>query len=403
MMTKLDIPQPEGGIARSVEEALAVARKIGFPLMVRPSFVLGGRGMETVYDEKMLLDYAQAAVEVSPEYPMLIDKFLEHAIETEVDAIADGEDVYIGAVMEHIELAGIHSGDSACVIPTRTISAQSLADIEEYTKRIATAFKVVGLMNIQYAIANGKVFILEANPRASRTVPLVSKVTGVPIAKVATKVMLGKKLRDLLDLGWSKRAIPYFGVKEAVFPFDKFPDVDPVLGPEMKSTGEVLGMAPSFGLAFYKAEEAAGMKLPTEGTVLLSVADKDKDEILEVASRLNKLGFTIHATKGTKAFLDKHGVKADLALKLHEGRPNITDGIRNGQIHLIINTPFGWKGKHDDSYIRQAAIQYKIPYITTTAAALATVAGIETVKCGQAEVKSLQDYHELLGVSKRQL
>jgi carbamoyl-phosphate synthase large subunit len=400
MMTELGIPQPDGGIARSVEEALEVARKIGFPLMVRPSFVLGGRGMEIVYDEKMLFDYAQAAVEVSPEYPMLIDKFLEHAIETEVDAIADGEDVYIGAVMEHIELAGIHSGDSACVIPTRTISEQSLAEIEEYTKRIADAFKVVGLMNIQYAIANGKVYILEANPRASRTVPLVSKVTGVPIAKVATKVMLGKKLRDLLNLEWSKRAIPYFGVKEAVFPFDKFPDVDPVLGPEMKSTGEVLGIAPSFGLAFYKAEEAAGMRLPSEGTVLLSVADKDKEEIFDVASRLNKLGFTIHATKGTKAFLDSHGIKADLALKLREGRPNITDEICNGQIQLIINTPFGWKGKYDDSYIRQAAIQYKIPYITTTAAALATVAGIEMVKCGHAEVKSLQEYHESLGLTK---
>ncbi|RZN34556.1 MAG: carbamoyl-phosphate synthase large subunit [Methanophagales archaeon ANME-1-THS] len=402
MMTKLDIPQPEGGIARSVEEALEAGRKIGFPLMVRPSFVLGGRGMETVYNEQMLLDYAQAAVEVSPEYPMLIDKFLEHAIETEVDAIADGEDVYIGAVMEHIELAGIHSGDSACVIPPRTISEEHLRKIEEYTKRIADAFKVVGLMNIQYAIANGKVYILEANPRASRTVPLVSKVTGVPIAKVATKVMLGKKLRELLDLNWSKRPIPYFGVKEAVFPFDKFPDVDPVLGPEMKSTGEVLGIAPSFGLAFYKAEEAAGMRLPTEGTVLLSVADKDKDEILEVATRLNKLGFTIHATRGTRAFLDAHGVKADLALKLHEGRPNITDEIRNGQIQLIINTPFGWKGKLARFHLRQAAIQYKIPYITTTAAALATVAGIETVKCGQAEVKSLQEYHELLGLRKKE-
>lgn len=404
MMTKLDIPQPEGGTARSVEEALKVARRIGFPLMVRPSFVLGGRGMEIVYDEKMFLEYAQTAVDVSPEYPMLIDRFLEHAIETEVDAIADGEDVYIGAVMEHIELAGIHSGDSACVIPSRTISEKHLRKIEEYTKRIADAFRVVGLMNIQYAIANDTVYILEANPRASRTVPLVSKVTGVPIAKVATKVMLGMKLREILkSLDRGDKALPYFGIKEAVFPFDKFPDVDPVLGPEMKSTGEVLGIAPSFGLAFYKAEEAASMKLPIEGTVLLSVADKDKDEILEVATRLNKLGFTIHATRGTKAFLDTNGVKADLALKLHEGRPNITDEIRNGQIQLIINTPFGWKGKHDDSYIRQAAIQYKIPYITTTAAALATVAGIETVKCGQAEVKSLQEYHELLGLSKKEL
>ncbi len=401
MMTKLGIPQPEGGTARSVEEALKVARRIGFPLMVRPSFVLGGRGMEIVYDEKMFLEYAQTAVDVSPEYPMLIDKFLEHAIETEVDAIADGEDVYIAAVMEHIELAGIHSGDSACVIPSRTISEEQLRKIEEYTKKIAGAFRVVGLMNIQYAIANDTVYILEANPRASRTVPLVSKVTGVPIAKVATKVMLGKKLREILkSLDRGDKALPYLGIKEAVFPFDKFPDVDPVLGPEMKSTGEVLGMAPSFGLAFYKAEEAASMKLPTEGTVLISVADKDKEEILEVATRLNTLGFTIRATRGTKAFLDSNGVKADLALKLNEGRPNITDEIRNGQIQLIINTPFGWKGKHDDSYIRQAAIQYKIPYITTTAAALATVAGIETVKCGQAEVKSLQEYHELLKIEK---
>ncbi|RJS77760.1 carbamoyl-phosphate synthase large subunit [Methanophagales archaeon] len=394
MMTKLGIPQPEGGTARSVEEALAVARKIGFPVMVRPSFVLGGRGMEVVYDEKMLLDYAKAAVEVSPEYPMLIDKFLEHAIETEVDAIADGEDVYIAAVMEHIELAGVHSGDSACVIPPRNISKQNLAKIEEYTKKIADAFEVVGLMNIQYAIANGRVYILEANPRASRTVPLVSKVTGVPIAKIATKVMLGKKLKDSVNLDLSKKEIPYSGVKEAVFPFNMFPDVDPVLGPEMKSTGEVMGIAPSFGLAFYKAQEAAGMKLPTEGTVLISVADKDKEEILEVALRLKKLGFKILATSGTKAYLSKNGIESDLALKLNEGRPDITDDIRKGRIQLVINTPIGRKGKYADSYIRKAAIQHKIPYITTTAAAMATVAGIETVKSGNVEVKSIQEYHD---------
>jgi len=395
MMTKLGIPQPESGTARSVEEALAVGRKIGFPLMVRPSFVLGGRGMEVVYDEKMLLDYAKAAVDVSPEYPMLIDKFLEHAIETEVDAIADSEDVYIAAVMEHIELAGIHSGDSACVIPPRNSSKEHLAKIEEYTKKIADALQVVGLMNIQYAIANGKVYILEANPRASRTVPLVSKVTGVPIAKIATKVMLGKKLKDLVKLDMAKKEIPYFGVKEAVFPFNMFPDVDPVLGPEMKSTGEVMGIASSFGLAFYKAQEAAGMKLPTEGAVLISVADadKNKEDILEVATRLNKIGFKILATKGTKSYLNKNGVEADLAVKLDEGRPNITDDIYNGRIQMVINTPSGWKGKHDDSYIRQAAIQHKIPYITTTAAAMATVAGIETVKCGVVEVKSIQEYH----------
>jgi len=398
MMLELEIPQPEGNTARSVEAAVQVARRIGYPLMVRPSFVLGGRGMEIVYDEKMLLDYAQAAVEVSPEYPMLIDKFLEHATETEVDAIADGEEVYIGAVMEHIELAGIHSGDSACVIPPRTISAQNLAEIEEYTRRIATAFKVVGLMNIQYAIANETVYILEANPRASRTVPLVSKVTGVPIAKVATKVMLGKKLKDLLpSLERADKRVPYYGVKEAVFPFDKFPDVDPVLGPEMKSTGEVLGLGPSFGLAFYKAEEAAGMKLPTEGTVLISVADSDKDEILGVAERLVKLGFSIRATAGTREFLEEHGITAEPAIKLHEGRPDVTDDIRNRLVQLVINTPVGGRGKHDDSYIRQAAIQYKVPYITTTAAARATVAGIETVKSGRAGVKALQDYHEVLG------
>ncbi|HDS46334.1 MAG TPA: carbamoyl-phosphate synthase large subunit [Methanomicrobia archaeon] len=401
MMNELGIPQPESGTARSVEEALAVAREIGFPLMVRPSFVLGGRGMEIVYDEQMLLDYARAAVDMSPEYPMLIDKFLEQAIEAEVDAIADGKDVYIAAVMEHIELAGIHSGDSACVIPSRNISTEQLAKIEAYTKKIAETFQVVGLMNIQYAIANnGEVYILEANPRASRTVPLVSKVTSVPIAKVATKVMLGRKLRDLLpSLERGDTKLPYYGVKEAVFPFNMFPDVDPLLGPEMKSTGEVLGMAPSYGLAFYKAEEAASMQLPVEGTVLISATDADKEEIWEVADRLSKQGFTVKATKGTKAFLAERGLAAELAIKLGEGRPDITDDIRNRQINLVINTPAGGKGKHDDSYIRIAAIQHKVPYITTTAAARATVAGIETVKRGKADVKALQDYHQELASS----
>ncbi|MBN1456175.1 MAG: carbamoyl-phosphate synthase large subunit [Methanomicrobia archaeon] len=402
MMNELGIPQPESGTARSVEEALAVAQEIGFPVMVRPSFVLGGRGMEIVYDEQMLLEYARAAVDVSPEYPMLIDKFLEQATEAEVDAIADGKDVYIAAVMEHIELAGIHSGDSACVIPSRTISREQLAKIEAYTKKIAETFRVIGLMNIQYAIANnGEVYILEANPRASRTVPLVSKVTGVPIAKVATKVMLGTKLRDLLpSLERGDTKLPYYGVKEAVFPFNMFPDVDPLLGPEMKSTGEVLGMAPAYGLAFYKAEEAANMQLPTEGTVLISATDADKQEIREVAERLSKQGFTVKATKGTKAFLAQHGLDAELAIKLGEGRPDITDDIRNRQINLVINTPAGGKGKHDDSYIRIAAIQHKVPYITTTAAARATVAGIETVKRGKAAVKALQEYHQELASSR---
>jgi carbamoyl-phosphate synthase large subunit len=397
MMTKLGIPQPESGTVRSVEEALAVGRKIGFPLMVRPSFMLGRRGMEIVYDEKMLRDYAKTAVEVSPEYPMLIDKFLEHAIETEVDAIADGEDLYIAAVMEHIELAGVHSGDSACVIPPQNISQRNITKILDYTKKIADAFRVFGFMNIQYAIANDKVYILEANLTASRTVPFVSKVTFAPIAKVATEVIFGKKLIDILKPE-SSELITHSGVKEAVFPFNMFPDVDPVLGPAMKSTGEVLGIASSFGLAFYKAQEAAGMKLPAEGTVLISVTDNDQEDILEVATRLKKLGFQILATKGTKAFLDTNGVESDLALKLHEGRPNITDDIYNGRIQMVINTPAGRKGKYADSYIRKAAIQHKIPYITTTDAARATVAGIATAKQVPVEVKSLQEYK--LGVIK---
>jgi len=393
IIQELSIPQPESGVACSVEEALAAANKIGYPLMVRPSFVLGGRGMQVVYNKKMLLDYVKTAIEVSPEYPMLIDKFLEQAIEVEVDAIADGEDVYIPVVMEHIELAGIHSGDSACVIPSRNISKENLASIEDYTKRIAKALKVIGLMNIQYAIADGKVYILEANPRASRTVPVVSKVIGVSMAKIATQVMLGRKLKDIIPA--HKKEISHVGVKEAVFPFNMFPAVDPILGPEMRATGEVLGIASSFGLAFYKAQEATGMRLPIEGTVLISVADRDKKYILEIANKLRKLGFKILATKGTKAYLDNNGMESCLAVKLHEGRPNITDDIHNRRIQIIINTPVGRESKYDDSYIRKAAIQHKIPYITTIAAAMAIVEGIEAAKCGEIEIKSIQEYHNL--------
>ncbi|MBA5942625.1 MAG: carbamoyl-phosphate synthase large subunit [Methanophagales archaeon] len=414
MMNECNIPQPEGGTARSVEEALAVGRRIGFPVVVRPSFVLGGRGMEIVYDDKMLFEYAKAAVEVSPEYPILIDKFLDHAIEVEVDAIADGTGtgtgVYIAAIMEHIELAEVHSGDSACVIPPRNLSPENVAVIKDYTEKIATALGVVGLINIQYAIADGKVYVLEANPRASRTVPYVSKVIGVPIAKIAAKVMLGKKLKEMPVLSLDHE-LSYFGVKEAVFPFVKFRGVDPVLGPEMKSTGEVMGISSSFGLAFHKAEAAADMQLPLRGTVLISVADKDKEEIVEVAERLAALGFKIVATKGTKSFLEKNaagngkgngiGIKCELARKLQEGRPDITDDILNGRIQLIINTPVSRESKVVDSYIRRAAIDHKIPYITTTAAAMATVEGIETMKCGDVGVKSIQEYHA--GISSRAL
>ncbi len=391
IIQELGIPQPNSGVACSAEEALTAANRIGYPIIVRPSFVLGGRGMQVVYNERMLLDYVQTAIEVSSEYPMLIDRFLEHAVE--VDAIADGEDVYIPAVMEHIELAGIHSGDSACAIPSRNISKENLTILKDYTKKIANALKVIGLMNIQYAIAEGKAYILEANPRASRTVPIVSKVMGISMAKIATQVLLGKKLKDIIPAG--KKEISHIGIKEAVFPFNMFPAVDPILGPEMKSTGEVMGIASSFGLAFYKAEEAAGMKLPVEGTVLISVADKDKEEIVEVADRLDRLRFKILATKGTKVFLETKGIKCELALKLHESRPDIIDDILNRRVQMIINTPVGGReSKIDDSYIRKAAIQHKAPYITTAAAAMATVAGIEVVKCGNVDVKSIQEYHE---------
>ncbi|HOK06536.1 MAG TPA: carbamoyl-phosphate synthase large subunit [Syntrophales bacterium] len=390
MMDKLGIPMPASGMASTLEEALAIAARIGYPLMVRPSYVLGGRGMEVVHDEEMLKQYVAAAVGVTPERPILIDKFLENAIEAEADAISDGTDAFVPAVMEHIELAGIHSGDSACVIPPISIPAKHLDTIVEYTKKIAVEFNVVGLMNIQYAIADDVVYILEANPRASRTVPLVSKVCNISMARVATQVMLGKKLSEL---NLKQRNIPHFGVKEAVFPFNMFQEVDPVLGPEMRSTGEVLGLAYSFGLAFYKAEEAAGQVLPDRGTVLITVDNRDKGSILRIARQFVELGFRIVATEGTRAHLAQNGIAADLILKMHEGRPNIVDSVKNGEINLIINTPSGKTSAYDDSYIRKAAIKYTVPYITTTAAAAAAVKGIEAFRKGHGRAKSLQDYH----------
>lgn len=390
MMSKLGIPQPESGMASNLEEALVIAEKIGYPLMVRPSYVLGGRGMEVVHDEEMLSHYVAAAVDVSPERPILIDKFLENAIEAEADAIADGTDAFVPAVMEHIELAGIHSGDSACVIPPVSISGKHIDTIREYTKKIAIELNVVGLMNIQYAIVNDTVYVLEANPRASRTVPLVSKVCNIPMARLATQIMLGKKLPDL-DL--KQKNIPHFGVKEAVFPFNMFPEVDPILGPEMRSTGEVLGMADSFGLACFKAQEATGISLPLEGTVLITVFQKDREAALEVAGQFKKLGFKIKATEGTCRFLAEHGIETEHILKMHEGRPNIVDAIKNGEIQLVINTPSGKLGKYDDSYIRKAAIKYKVPYITTIAAANAAAGGIAAYQQGHSGVKSLQSYH----------
>ena len=390
----LNIPQPESGTARSLKEAVAIANMIGYPLMVRPSFVLGGRGMKVIYDEDELKKHAEEAIQVSPEYPMLIDRFLEHAIETEVDALCDGEHTFVAAVMEHIELAGVHSGDAACVIPPRTIKEEHLRTIEEYTARIVRDLRAVGLINIQYAICDDVVYILEANPRASRTVPFVSKVTGIPMARIATYLVMGKKLKDFPEL--RKRTLPYVGVKEAVFPFNMFPEVDPVLGPEMKSTGEVMGIADTFGLAFYKAAEAAGARLPVEGNVLLTIADKDKLELPPIARKIKELGFRIYATEGTGALLTEHGIPNTQAKKLQEGRPNIADLIKNKDIHLVINTPAGRSSKYDDSYIRKTAIQYKVPYITSMAAAQASAEGIEAVKKQEIHPKSLQEYQREL-------
>jgi carbamoyl-phosphate synthase large subunit len=391
MMDKLGIPMAESGMASNLDDARVIAERIGYPLMVRPSYVLGGRGMEIVHDEEMLRRYVTAAVGVTPERPILIDKFLENAIEAEADAIADGTDAFVPAVMEHIELAGIHSGDSACVIPPISIPAKHLDTIYEYTRKIATELNVVGLMNMQYAICNDMVYVLEANPRASRTVPLVSKVCNISMARIATKIMLGRPMKEFT---LRNRTFPHYGVKEAVLPFNMFPEVDPVLGPEMRSTGEVLGMAQSFGLAYYKALEGAGAVLPKNGKILITVSRRERPAVLEVARMFKNLGFTIKSTQGTHRFLKENGIETELVLKVYEGRPNIVDDIMNREYGLIINTPSGKLSSHDDSYIRKAAIRHKVPYITTLSAAIAAARGIEAYRKGKGIVRSLQEYHE---------
>jgi carbamoyl-phosphate synthase large subunit len=350
--------------------------------------------MKIIMDEEMLEQYVAEAVDVSPDRPLLIDKFLEDAIEAEADAIADGSDVFVPAVMQHIEYAGIHSGDSACVIPPVIIPEQHQETIKEYTRKIAIEMKVVGLMNIQYAIYEDIVYILEANPRASRTVPLVSKVCNISMANMATQILLGRKLADFEV---TDRKIEHFGVKEAVFPFNMFPGVDPLLSPEMRSTGEVLGLADSYGLAFFKSQEATQTRLPLEGNVLITIADRDKDKIVDVARNFQDMKFNIMATGGTRDFLAKHGIECEFVNKVHEGRPNITDAIKNGVIHLVINTPAGKQSEYDDSYIRKSAIKYKIPYITTTSAARAATRGIRDRREGAYKVKSLQEYHRGIG------
>ena len=390
IMRKLGIPQPESGMARTLDEAQQIAEMIGYPLMVRPSYVLGGRGMEVVQDEDMLKHYLEAAVDVSPQRPVLIDKFLDNAIEAEADAIADGTDAFVPAVMEHIELAGIHSGDSACVIPPISIAPKHIETIGEYTRKIAIALNVVGLMNIQYAIFENTVYVLEANPRASRTVPIVSKVCNVSMARLATQVMLGKKLSEL---GLQQHTIPHYGIKEAVFPFNMFHEVDPVLGPEMRSTGEVLGLSHSFGRAFFKAQEATKVELPTEGSVLFTIADRDKTAALEPVRLFRDLGFRIMTTSGTHQFLKEREIDTIPVKKLGYGRPDLVDAIKSGEINLLVNTPSGRKSSQDSSNIRKAAIKFKIPYITTTAAAIAAAKGIAARKEENPKVRSLQTYH----------
>ena len=395
MMDKLGIPMPEAGMAVNVDEALEIANRIGYPVMVRPSYVLGGRGMEIVHDDEMMRVYMSAAVGVTPDRPILIDRFLNHATECEADAISDGTNCFVPAVMEHIELAGVHSGDSACILPSKNLTDEQIATIKDYTKKIAVEMGVCGLMNMQYAIEGDTVYVLEANPRASRTVPLVSKVCSINMVKIATEIMtahLTGKPSPVADL--RDREIKHYGVKEAVFPFNMFQEVDPVLGPEMRSTGEVLGISESFGEAYYKAQEATQTKLPSEGTVLLSVCNRDKGELVEVAQAFHELGFKIIATKGCYNLIKEAGIPVERIYKMSEGRPNIADQIANGEIQLMVNTPAGKESVDDDSYIRKAAIKHRVPYITTMAAAKASAEGIRAIKeNADIAVKSLQAYH----------
>ena len=398
MMDKLEIPMPESGMTTTVDEAISIANEIGYPVMVRPSYVLGGRGMEVVYDDESMRDYMKAAVGVTPDRPILIDRFLNNALECESDAISDGTHAFVPAVMEHIELAGVHSGDSACIIPSVHISEENVRLIKEYTRRIAEEMHVKGLMNMQYAIEKGKVYVLEANPRASRTVPLVSKVCDIRMVPIATDIITSELTgRPSPIPAMKERHIPYYGVKEAAFPFNMFPEVDPILGPEMRSTGEVLGLSSHYGEAFYKAEEGVSSKLPLEGTVLISVNRKDKEEVVDVAGSFVNDGFKVLATGGTYDLIAEAGLPVTKIKKLYEGRPNILDAITNGEIDLIINSPVGKESVHDDSYLRKAAIKARIPYMTTMAAAKATAEGIAYVKkSGSSEVRSLQEFHSLI-------
>jgi carbamoyl-phosphate synthase large subunit len=390
VIEKLSLKQPENGIARNTEEAIESATRIGYPVMVRPSYVLGGRAMEIVYNETSLRRYMKEAVVASEDKPVLIDRFLESAIEVDVDAISDGTDCVVAGIMEHIEEAGVHSGDSACMLPPQTLTDSVLDEIRETTASLADALGVIGLMNIQFAVKGSDVYILEVNPRASRTVPFVSKATGIPWAKMATRVMLGETIKSL---GLKEVKLSHISVKEAVLPFKKFSGQDTVLGPEMKSTGEVMGISTNFGTSFAKAQIGAGEKFPEKGTAFISVNDRDKDKVVPIAKRLSKIGFKILSTSGTANILKNNGVEVETVLKIYEGRPNITDKMANKEIDLIINTAMGAEAFVDDKYIRQTALKYKIFTVTTISAAHATVEAIERKQHQDFDVKSLQEYY----------
>ncbi|MEW6755206.1 MAG: ATP-grasp domain-containing protein, partial [Candidatus Latescibacterota bacterium] len=391
LLRELCIEQPENGMARSLEEAKEVASRIGYPVLVRPSYVLGGRAMVIVYDAASLETYVREAIELSPERPVLIDRYLEGAQEFDVDAVADSRDVVIGGIMQHIEHAGVHSGDSACSLPPYDIPLHYLETLRSHTQALARALDVVGLMNVQYAIHRGTVYVLEVNPRASRTVPFVSKAIGRPLAKIAARVMVGRTLKEQ---GFTQEVVPrYISVKEAVLPFIKFPGADSLLGPEMKSTGEVMGIGTGFGVAFLKAQMGAGCMLPSRGRIFVSVNDRDKEEVLPLVRRLRHRGFTFLATEGTQAFLQRHGIPAELVRKVHEGRPHVEDAIRSGMVGLVINTPLDGPSQYDDYVVRRAAIMNSIPYTTTLAGAQAATAGIEALQGAEIGVRALQDYH----------
>ncbi len=393
LIRRLGIRQPDHGTATHADEAVAIAEQIGYPVLMRPSFVLGGRAMVIVYDKDALVSYMRNAIEASSERPVLIDRFLEDAQEFDVDAVADKTAVVIGGIMQHIESAGIHSGDSACVLPPYMISDDNLSELKQHTYALAKALNVVGLMNIQFAIQDEHVYILEVNPRASRTVPFVSKAIGVPLAKVAARAMVGKTLKE--QNFTQEVRINHIAVKEAVLPFNKFPGVDTLLGPEMKSTGEVMGIDTDFGMSFQKAQLGAGVRLPVEGTVFVSVNDRDKDAVVSIAQQLVELEFRLVATRGTCAFLQEQNIPCNLILKIQEGRPNILDAIKNGEIALMINTPAGEKSQAADHEIRRAAVQYGLPYTTTLAGAVAAVAGIQSLKRNRTiRICSLQEFHQ---------